>query len=252
MNEDKKSGRNAEKLPDDWANKHVMPERTRLSLLLEPLDKDQTDAILANATSREDFHNYNWFASADADWGICLCEIRIVTGSACRHHLSGSAQEQKKHWAWYLDIAPRGKLCPRVRRRLDNENPGDERALRCRDIILGMPSGEWVLERKLGDVEPGRAVTDVMRTGQCMKCARYQVSEKTNLAFVDQRYVLVNGGPWVMPMKYNPPDGEQVAHGTLVRGHYYHKERLDELKVPRGHRLDVVLNIEWPQAEPIE
>lgn len=63
-------------------------ERIRIPIGLQEITQDQLNDIVANAQSREEFHDCNWHASEDGGWAVCLCEIRIITGTECIRHLS--------------------------------------------------------------------------------------------------------------------------------------------------------------------
>lgn len=154
------------------------------------------DNIVANATTREDFHDYNWLASEDGGWGICLCEIRIITGVGCVSRLTNGGcaapgeLPKNKHWAWLIDCAPRGRICPLVhlKHHVMLGNPQAE-GVACRRIMIKQPPEYWILVRNEGDLVPGRAVTDVLRPGPCVACDPngYHVTNENEL-LLDQRY----------------------------------------------------------------
>jgi hypothetical protein len=214
-----------------------------------PLPKETVDLIIAEAKSREDFHDYNWHQSAAAGYGICLCAIRINTGGLCLNHLrkGEDGEVKKKHWAWYLDVAPHGDLCPRAFKK-SREHPQEPSKWPCREILLlkdiGLPE-HWVLateETDPGEQIPGRTDSDDLIDGLCMKCRSLNNNrpeapgvlvdhnELTDPAMRDK----INGSLGVKrPMWYRPRAGV-TGHLTLVPNDFYHEERLRKLGIPRA------------------
>jgi hypothetical protein len=228
----------------------VKSERTNLPLHQKPLSKEDVDRIIANATSREDFHDYNWQQSADAGYGSCLCEVRIISGSDCVKHLEkgelGDLAKvgepcNNKHWAWQIDIAPRDKICPRALMRYDDDvraASGAEhlvKATGCREILLvkAIPE-EWVLAtmpKDSGFAIPGRAITDIMRpNSKCFSCRYKDWVNEFNEVIVDQVYKLDPRGMLEWPMRYDAENGK-TRHKSLVPGEYYGAKRLADFGV---------------------
>jgi hypothetical protein len=112
------------KLPTDWHGYDPKFRRAELQCFVGKLDDDTKRAIISNAASREDFHDYDKIHNPTADGWVgfnCLCELRFITGSHClkNHLIKGEdgntvATPGNPHWAWSIDIAPRGFVCPRV------------------------------------------------------------------------------------------------------------------------------------------
>jgi hypothetical protein len=144
-----------------------------------------------------------------------------------------------------LDIAPRGKVCPRAFK--NNGVP-------CRDILgkrkipeLGyrkIPE-EWVLATRPEDPDdtiPGRAVTDIIRRDVCMHCA-YPHGNPDGIVIDEYNEVLTDPARQdkmnrstkpELPVQYRP-EGTHTGHSTLVVNDFYHKERLLKLGVTNQH-----------------
>lgn len=137
--------------------------------------QDQLNGIVANAQSRSESHDCNWHASEDGGWGVCLCEIRIITDTECIRHLSEGEctipghLPKNKQWTWMIDCAPRGKLYPNtcLTRVVMMGDPHVE-AQACRRIMLTPPPKHWVLARNERDTIHGRTFTDIIRYGSCI------------------------------------------------------------------------------------
>ena len=220
----------------DWNGFVPKSIRTQLALDLIPLDSKQLNKFAETARSREDFHNYNVIMGRQGDWGKCLCEVRIVTGRKCLDHLrkgnyappKQGEKPKNKHWAWYIDPAPRGFLCPLVRNAPNLMGGGKTpKHLQTCEILIKAPPESWVLEQHpnaLDGALAGRAVTDILHPEECEGCRGTQMHDNNRLDFDQWRKMDFNlqfpNMPVKKPMQYMPC-GES-KHGTLTKWHYYH------------------------------
>jgi hypothetical protein len=257
-----------------WHDGHAVSMRSGITLGTEPLPKHLLLAVVANATSREDFHDYNWQMSAAGGWGSCLCEIRIVTGGRCMKYLRKGEDEAVRnlHWAWQLDVAPRGKVCPlALKKRYEYKN--EQSKWPCREILLLDKLGrkdegidrDWVLAmtpNSPDDAIPGRAISDIVISGECVNC-RYLAEERKAGRNPDPRGIMtrfneipdpvmvdkMNASEWEeRPIRYRPVNHHQTGHPTLVDGDYYYRERLTRLGVLEADR-EYTFGNEWERRE---
>jgi hypothetical protein len=241
--------------PEHWKDMIPAVQRHMIGVSRSGIDMAERIAIADNATSREDFHDYAWHISEIADWGACLCELRIITGEDCLKHLEKGSYEppkvgelpKNKHWAWYIDSAPRGMTCPRAQYQLDSGmgNPPIETQA-CEDILIKPPPEHWVLAQR--DCDPngtvaGRASTDIVRRGSCLACAGLNIQKHNRVVFDQQvklRPTYHKSGKdsiWKLPLRYTPSN-LKPQHPTLVPEKYYYWERLNGLFVPPKDMYD--------------
>jgi hypothetical protein len=215
--------RDSVELPASW-NGIAPPSRRNpgLHCRIRPLSDNIKKDILATATSREDFHDYD---KIHAEGNDCLCELRIITGKDCEKHLkkdgkTGQTENlgSNRHWGWYIDIAPRGYLCPAVWRRR-NRLAVDVGYEGC-SILIEPPSEEWVLAQLPGDPEgtcAGRAVGDEVRLGVCCACAGSAMRDNHEIR-VEQlsKFKYLGETKWfIQPVEYRPMEPNCLRHPLL-------------------------------------
>lgn len=159
------------------------------------LSKQEKREIVQNAKSREDFHDVGKIMGAPS-WGLCLCELRIISGQKCTKYLmkdkdgpEGKTPVQgEHHWAWYIDPAPRAQACP-IAKKWAIDSGGNPKFQAC-NILLDIPTNDWVLEQhpedKTGTIA-GRVSTDIFLKDSCPQCAGFSVDPKTKELVGEQK-----------------------------------------------------------------
>lgn len=118
--------------------------------------------------------------------------MRIIAGRECEKYCAKGEDgrtipEGRQHWAWYIDINPRGLVCPFAMER-GFKGDGSAGSWPC-DILMDFPEDfdleEWIMTHDIDD-PPGypsrRIYSDVILPGKCAKCSNekgYKVDEKT-------------------------------------------------------------------------
>jgi hypothetical protein len=255
--------------------------------------------------SREYFHNYD-VIDGRGSWGRCLCEIHFYSGERCVFFVSsddsGKAQVWKEnkatdvntggggssrakgvkpdsynHWAWYIEVAPRGEVCPIAKQRFMASlgNPA-ETDIPCPIYIPNaVPYESWVLAQNPG-VPPYTRPPRIDRylepeldnslAGYCphcrlklheaagtKKCPESVTSDNQWIKAVEgERYKFeTHQNGVIQPYIYEPvyePDKVIPAHPSLVPGLYYHEEDFDLLETQLGIRIpltDRVMELAW-------
>jgi hypothetical protein len=191
-------------LPNDWKNHFNnipvnerrytgdRPKSERLGqyLLPKPLPKGRAAEIAADARTREDFLDYDVIEREPSD-GRCLCELRIICGTQCHEFYRKGAdgkthKDGHKHWAWRIDMAPRGQVCPVAKQRI---NDGHYAYSGCREILIKPPTSAWVLEQHPDDPQgtiAGRVATDEIWIGPCPQCRYKPLIREDNELFMSQ------------------------------------------------------------------
>jgi hypothetical protein len=247
----------------NWAVKDLLSRRTGWNLRVRPLAQAEVEKIANDPKSREDFHDYNLIMN-EYNVGTCLCELRIVSGQDCAEYLMKDAEGNtptagKDHWCWYLDISPRGMVCPRAKENMA-AHLGSRLHQAC-DILLKVPTNEWALVQDPEDpqgVVAGRVTTDKFWPGPCAKCRGMKVDHDNRL-IVDQSFICTDdnpfGGPndpndWkpeelIQPVLYCPGE-EGSCHPTLSAMSLYHLDTLVAYDIPLEHIIHPE-KITWAQ-----
>ncbi|KAJ4291930.1 hypothetical protein N0V90_009827 [Kalmusia sp. IMI 367209] len=209
-------------MPENWRDERLYSTRAGMYCFdCAHLTEEHKDSILKNATSREHFHNVEKIMS-EPYWGLCLCELRFISGQKCLKHLmkeddGKTAPTGKDHWAWFIDICPRGFVCPFAKKR-GEDNGGDPQKEAC-DILLGKPTNEWALAQHAEDPKgtvAGRVSTDIFLSSECPRCLGFKVDPETNQILNPQH------GKWMLrpdpknPWLYESPiDYDPAMHEDL-------------------------------------
>jgi hypothetical protein len=228
-----------EELPPFCKGMTIQSLRTDIALPRKAIGKEAMYKLMDNPQIKEDFHNYDYIDGYQGQWGRCLCELRIITGKECLPHFEANAEGKtpssaKDHWAWLVDVAPRGKVCP-VAKGVCDLALGEP--LPC-NIMLGNngPPSAWILAQDEGAKEetlPGR-IDDVTLLRKCLKCQNAsKVEQETNKANLDQKakaIYLESPNATTQPMKYKPMSGESV-HWSLNIDKLYHVDDVRKVGV---------------------
>jgi hypothetical protein len=227
------------KLPSNWRGFNPRSRRAEHKYFTTALTDTKIQEVLDTATSREDFHDYDLIHNHEKFPQGCLCELRFISGQECaqKHLVKGpdgkTMPTGNDHWAWYIDIAPRGYLCPSARERHLASIGGPPDRAGCPILLSNKPPPkEWVLAQDPGDVVgtlAGRAVTDEYPPGLCPRCRGEDVDKETNELHADQSEKFVYKGPCKptqQPMEYRPSKYEQYVHPLLARSTHHHKKEL--------------------------
>jgi hypothetical protein len=225
-----------------FCNGTIRSLRTDITLPRKAVGIEAMFKLLDNPQNKEDFHNYDYIDGRQGQWGRCRCELRIITGKECLPHFKADAEGKtpssaQDHWAWLVDIAPRGKVCP-VAKGVSKLVLGEP--LPC-NIMLNKngPPSAWVLAQDEGAEEgtlPGR-INDMTLSQKCLKCLdASQIEQETNRATLDQRpktLYLNSPNPIIQPKIYKPTSGVS-AHWSLEINKLYHMDDIRELKAVEG------------------
>jgi hypothetical protein len=222
---------------EDWNGVVPVSTRTGIPLNLKPLNNQKLQEIVATANSREDFHNYNTIMGAPK-WGHCLCELRFITGADCIQYLCKGAlpapvkgaMPKNKHWAMFIDPAPRGFLCPFMRTAwyaTMGLQRTDTSFQKC-DVLIGKPTEDWILAQRPNAPNgalPGRAVTDIVLPGKCLRCENanapideYNMLHSNQFSKMDLSIPFCDI-PITKPVQYKPEG--TLRHPTLEGGTWY-------------------------------
>ena len=181
---------------------------------------------------------------------------------------NGKTQEAgKDHWCWYIDIAPRGLVCPKYKAMI-KKYIGKKEPPRSCDILVKPPTSEWVLARDPRDYSTdvaGRAATDMFIPGKCLNCqvkddnkdGKESITPENEYIFDQKRkWSHLNiftrpekGEFWpddhfVQPLEYDPGEAGS-CHPALVPFKLYHMDTLALFGVSHKHIRHPELKVFW-------
>jgi hypothetical protein len=222
-------------VPKDWHGYVPRMQRSGLHCNHDPLPDSIKREILREAKTREHFHDYDKIHDARRRRIDCLCELRLITGCDCFEHISKGSDGKtvgmpnNQHWAWTIDVAPRGFVCPRAKE-YHEASMGGPTTSGCPILLFDKPPPEdWVLAQDSNDPTgtPAGRACDIVLPGKCEKCQGKKVDDKTHELLENQRCKAMKylGGLGVIrqPVKYQPDidSGSVVEHALLEPGNYY-------------------------------
>jgi hypothetical protein len=189
------------------------------------LTQDEKFEIVRTAESRKDFHDVDKIVS-EPWWGRCLCELRIVAGQECRDYCrkgedGKTTPEAKKHWVWFIDINPRGMVCPFAMQRGHERGEGDPDKWHC-DILMDFPKDfkleDWIMTHDTPD-PPGTVsiniYSDMVMRGKCVQChGKNRIDKPNKILDPDFNIPFTRSNqpygrfPYTFPPDFDPADEE--------------------------------------------
>ncbi|KAF2029753.1 hypothetical protein EK21DRAFT_89534 [Setomelanomma holmii] len=167
---------------------------------------------------------------------FCLCELRFHTGDQCFPHFVKGANGKtvetpgNQHWAWSIDVAPRGYVCPLVYARFAKYGDAISDGLEGCNILITNPTEDWALEQKPEDAVgtvAGRVKDIVYGNNICNQCDNDTVASDRRL-LQSQKWKFQYHNEMttpISPWQYKPRTGRS-NHELLKPDEYYHEHDL--------------------------